>query len=147
MVSFLPSYFAHTFSQMAEIHRVQVNTPPQRRVVTSRNQESRLAEADGVPPVKRLDGEVVRQGSCAYASGPYWEVWEGRWKKRSLGQGGGEETEERVSLSPIIPTPLMRPFVGRFESTSRPEIVRGGAGGLSFADRLYAASSRLPHGY
>ena len=143
MVSSLPSYLAYALSQMAEIHRVQSNAPPPRRVVNRESRESQLAGAGGVPPVKRLDGEVVRQGNCAFASGPYWEVWEGRWKKGGRAEVGGEETDKKVSSNLNIPTLLTRPFVGDTESTSRAEIVGEGTEGLTFADRVHTASSRL----
>ena len=131
---------------MTEIHRVQFNASPPRRVIKRGSRESRWLEVNGVPPAKRLDGEIVRQGNCAFASGPYWEVWEGRWKKRGGAGGNKEETDETVSLSLTILTPLTRLFVGCTESTPRAKIVREGAEGLTFADLLYAASSRLlPH--
>ena len=143
VVSFPPSYLVHAVSQMAEIHRVQSNAPPPRRIVKRGSRENRLAGANGVPPVKRLDGEVVRQGNCAFASGLYWEVWEGRWKKCGRAEGGTEGTDERVRLSLTIPIPLTRSFIGRYEDTSRTKTIREGAEGSTFATRLYATSSHL----
>jgi len=53
-----------------------------------------------MPLVKRLDGEVVRQGEIPFAGGMYYEVWVGQWKKGTDEVGG--EKVEKVSLSLIL---------------------------------------------
>ena len=55
-----------------------------------------------MPLVKRLDGEVVRQGEIPFAGGMYYEVWVGQWKKGAEEVGG--EKLEKVSLSLTTPT-------------------------------------------
>jgi len=56
-----------------------------------------------MPLVKRLDGEVVRQGEIPFAGGIYYEVWVGQWKK-GVGEVGGEKTEK---VSPTVATPTL----------------------------------------
>ena len=65
--------------------------------------ESLSAEVSEVPPVKKLDGEVVRQGEIPFAGGMYYEVWTGVWEKRS-GELGGEKPEK---VSPGLTTPTL----------------------------------------
>jgi heat shock protein HslJ len=64
--------------------------------------ESQSVEVKEVPPVKRLDGEVVRQGETAFTGGMYCEVWVGQWEK-----GGGKLDPEKVSLSLNAPILLI----------------------------------------
>jgi hypothetical protein len=61
------------------------------------------AEYNEPLPIKRMDGEVTREGETAFAGGMCFEVWVGRWKK-----GGGEEAGgEKVSLGFTTSTLLM----------------------------------------
>lgn len=60
--------------------------------------ESQSVEASEVPPVKRLDGEVVRQGEIPFAGGMYYEVWVGLWEK---GEVAGVKVE-KVSTGPLL---------------------------------------------
>jgi hypothetical protein len=39
-----------------------------------------LHRATGIPPtVKRLDGEITREGDIPFAGGLYCDVWQGTW--------------------------------------------------------------------
>ena len=47
--------------------------------------------------VKRLDGEVVREGDRPLKRGKYCELWVGRWRG-----GGGEVEKVSLCLSTLI---------------------------------------------
>lgn len=91
---------------MADIQKVLTDEP---LPIHPANHGTREGQSE-VSAVKRLDGEVVREGDRGFGYGAYYEVWEGQWKK-----GGGEV--ERVSPSLTAPTPLMCLCVGGLEST------------------------------
>jgi len=74
---------------------IQSNAPPPLRVTEGGTRESQPVEAGEVPPVKRLDGEVVRQGELPFAAGTHCQLWAGRWRKR----GGEEDVYEKVGSS------------------------------------------------
>lgn len=83
--------------------------------------EGHSVETNKPPPVKRLDGEVKRQGEMAFSGGMHCEVWIGIWDKGGGEKGRGEETSgekvggkrmdgekmdsEKVSLSLVPSTP------------------------------------------
>lgn len=54
--------------------------------------EGHSIETNQPPPVKRLDGEVKRQGEMAFSGGMHCEVWIGIWEKWGGEKGRGEET-------------------------------------------------------
>lgn len=91
-------------------------------------QDNQPVEADEAPPVKRLNGEVTRQGESAFAGGTYCEVWVGQWIK-PVGEGvGGEGSNvEKVSLSLADHIPLIWVFVGCIESASNIPVTKEGA--------------------
>ena len=96
-------------------------------------------EVNEAPPVKRLDGEVTREGQedLPFSGGTYCEVWIGRWEKRS-----GEKVEvEKVSLSPVTSILLMGLSVGGLESNPNNGATRDGAYGSAFVNCLYATCS------
>ena len=72
--------------------------------------ESRSVEANGPPPVRRLDGEVKKQGDFAFAEGNYCEVWVGLWEKVGGKEVGSEKVNAgksvRVSASILLILPL-----------------------------------------
>ena len=121
---------------MADIQRVRFNEPS---LIRTTEPESQPVEANETPPVKRLDGEVVRLGEIAFSGGTYCEIWAGRWKK----PGDKEADGEKVSLSPITSTLLMWLFAGGLESVSIAQVFREDAQGLTFADCLYPTCSCL----
>ena len=90
---------------MACVQKVRFNEPLSPRTAKHGARESQSVEVDEIPLVKRLDGEVVRQGEIPFAGGMYYEVWVGQWKK------GAEEVDgekvEKVSLSLATPTLLI----------------------------------------
>ena len=102
---------------MADIQRVRFNEPS---LIRTTEPESQPVEANETPPVKRLDGEVVRLGEIAFSGGTYCEIWAGRWKK----PGDKEADGEKVSLSPITSTLLMWLFAGGLESISIAQVLR-----------------------
>jgi len=89
-----------------------------------RIQETRSVQANEVPPIKRLGGEVTRLGETPFAGGTYCEVWMGRWVKQGGEKGSGEKIGrekvevEKVSLSLTTSILLTVLFVGGLESTS-----------------------------
>ncbi|KAF9783715.1 hypothetical protein BJ322DRAFT_1109564 [Thelephora terrestris] len=70
--------------------------------VTSTNLVSNKPNVEGnqPPPVKRLDGEVTRQGDIPFAEGRYCEVWMGVWEK-ACGEGIGKEDTKKVALKAL----------------------------------------------
>ncbi|KAF9782374.1 kinase-like domain-containing protein [Thelephora terrestris] len=61
--------------------------------------ENNLVEAIQPPSVKRLNGEVEREGEIPFAEGRYCEVWEGLWRKGSGGgTGKGKADTKKVAL-------------------------------------------------
>lgn len=77
---------------MADIQRTRPDVPPPRHAAESGAQEGQWVEANELPTVKRLDGEVVREKGHSFAWGTHCEVWVGRWKKCG---GGGDSREEK----------------------------------------------------
>jgi len=69
----------------------------QRRALKHGALESQLIGVDTMPLVKRLDGEVTKQGDLAFAGGTYSETWKGEWKKGGGEKSIREETYEIVS--------------------------------------------------
>ncbi|KAF9780777.1 hypothetical protein BJ322DRAFT_281225 [Thelephora terrestris] len=71
--------------------------------------ENNLVEAIQPPFVKRLNGEVEREGQIPFAEGRYCEVWEGLWRKGG-GKGIGKEKAgaEKVALK-VLKTLKARP--------------------------------------
>jgi len=86
------------------VQKVQFNEPLSPRPVKHGTREIQSVDVNEIPLVKRLDGEVMRQGEIPFAGGMYYEVWVGQWKK-GAGEGGGEKVE-KVSLSITTPTLL-----------------------------------------
>lgn len=94
--------------------------PPSRRTTEEGIQDPLPVEANEVPSIKRLDGEITRLEDIAFAGGTYCEVWVGRWVK-----GSGEV--EKVSLSLTTVFLLIKLFLGSLESTSRTQVTGEGA--------------------
>jgi len=123
---------------MPNAQKLQSHEPP-RHTVEHEIQDTQSVETNEAPPVKRLDGEVTRQGDVAFAAGAYCDVWVGRWEKRSgergSGEAGGEKVEvEKVSLSLVTSIPLIRRSVGGLKSTSNNHVTRAGAYGSAFCE-------------
>ena len=75
------------------------NAPPPHRVTEGGTRGSQSVEADDeMPLVKRLDGDITRQGVLAFVGGPHCETWIGQLKRCNQGEGGREEVYEKVSL-------------------------------------------------
>ena len=96
---------------MADIQETRFNGPWPRRTA-----DRGLVEASEAPPVKRLDGEVTRQGEIAFAGGTRCEVWVGQWRKFGF---------EKVSLSPTAFILLMCLFIGGLENILTGEGAQG----------------------
>ena len=126
----------------ADIQKVRFNEPPLRRITEQKTRDNQPVEANEVPPIRRLDGEVVREGDIAFAGGMHFEVWIGRWEKggrKEGGEGVGGETidykeasgekvgVEKVGSSPAISIPLIWLFVGGLESVPNAQVTREGA--------------------
>jgi len=129
---------------MPGTQEVQSTVTPPGRVAERGARESRLVKANWVPPVKWLNGEVVRERKLVSPDGTCREVWVGWWKKSSRGEGGGEKKYwEMVGLSLTTPALLTWLYVGHFEDTSDTRVIGKHAKGLTFANRLYITSSHL----
>ena len=96
---------------MAGVQKVRLDEPPPRQTTAGETREIVPVQTDEAPPVKQLDGEVVRLGRTAFARGMYYEVWEGRWEKGGGKKGGGEEVgkegEEVEKVSWGLTTPIL----------------------------------------
>ena len=123
---------------MADVRKLRFIESLPCRTTERETQESQSVEANETPPVKRLDGEVVREvmrrGETAFAGGTYCRVWVGWWEK-----GGGEVGREKVSLGLATSILLTRPLVAGLESISKTQCNRESAEGSIFADHLHAA--------
>lgn len=66
--------------------------------------ESRSIETNEPPPVKRLDGEVTRQGDFAFSEGNYCEVWIGLWENPGNQELGREKViaDKSARVSPFL---------------------------------------------
>lgn len=71
---------------------VQNHELPLHQTAEPETLESHSVEANRPAPVKRLDGEVKREGEMAFSGGMYCEVWIGIWEK-----GSGEKGREDAS--------------------------------------------------
>jgi hypothetical protein len=84
-----------------------------------RTQDIQSSQANETPPVRRLDGEVTRNGETPFTGGTYCDVWVGRWVRPGSG-------EEKVSLSLTTFILLTGLFVGGLEGTPN-RVTREGA--------------------
>jgi len=80
---------------MLDIRKVRFDELLQPRAVRQGTRDSQSVNVSELPPAKRLDGEVVREGEIAYSGGMYCEVWAGKWKKGVVEIG--VERVEKVS--------------------------------------------------
>lgn len=104
-------------------------------------QEFQRDEGDELLTVKRLNGDVKKQGELAFAGGTSCEVWVGRWEKHGKGIGREGEDVEKVSLNFTLSAPLIPLFAGRLESASNIPVTKEGARGLAFVNLTYIACS------
>jgi len=79
---------------LPQINDIQNRGPPSRQTAGGSKQ----------PDVRKLDGEVIRQGKIPFAEGVFGEVWEGRWEKCREGIGEKETDNKKVSMGPIAPS-------------------------------------------
>ena len=116
---------------MANLQRIQftVQPSPPPRIT------ERAARESEVPPVKRLDGEVMKQSKLPFAGGTNCEVWVGRWKEHSGACGREEAYEEKVGLSLSLTTStlLTKLFVGGLKSPSDVRATGEGSKGSAIA--------------
>ena len=133
---------------MADFQKTRSNEPSPRCTAEYETDESQSIEIDGIPSVKRLDGEVMRLGEIACTGGKNCEVWVGQWEKKdekrvSEEVVGGRTGVEKVSPSLTARALLIRFFAGGSESVSNTQIIGERVEGLAFTDHLYAVRSRL----
>jgi len=130
---------------MADLQRTRSDVPPPRHATEYGAREGQWVEANELPTVKRLDGEVVRIGKHPFVGRTHCDVWAGWWKKCGRVEGGREETyDEKVGLNPTTSILLTRLLAGRPESASSVKVIKEGVQGLTLADRLDAVpTSRL----
>ena len=135
----------------ANIQKVRFSEPSLRRTVEQNTDDDQSAEANEAPPVRRLDGEVVRTGEMPFSGGMHFEVWTGRWekggKKKSGGEVNGEKIDdkeasgEKVGSGFVVSILLMWFFVGRLEDFSSIQVTGESAQGFTVADRFCAICS------
>ena len=90
---------------MADVQKVRFDEPLLRPTAKRGTRDSQLIDPNELPPVKRVDGEVVRTGDIPFSGGMHYDLWAGQWKK-GAGEVGGVGVE-KVSLSLATPIPLM----------------------------------------
>jgi len=90
---------------MADVPKVRFNEPLLRPTAKRGTRDSQSTNANELPPVKRLDGGVVKTGNIPFSGETHYELWTGEWKK-GAGEVGGVGVE-KVSLSLTIPIPLI----------------------------------------
>jgi len=121
---------------MADIQGLRFSEPLP--IGEHKKQANQPVEVNEAPPVKQLDGEVVKLEEIGFGGGVYCEVWEGRWEKgRGEGIDGekagdkgvrGEKVDvEKVSLSLTAFILLKWLFIGGLESAPNTQITREGA--------------------
>lgn len=53
---------------------------PRERYLEMQRGLANLHDLTGIPPaIKRLDGEIRKEGDLAVAGGPHTDIWRGRW--------------------------------------------------------------------
>ena len=103
---------------MPDIQTSRSSEPPLHRIAEHEIQNVQSTKANGVMPVRRLDGEVTKTDDVAFTAGPHCEIWRGQWVK------GGDV--EKVRLRHFMSTPLTWPFVGGLENASSTSVIREG---------------------
>lgn len=107
---------------MVNVQKVRFNEPLP-RPTAKHEAESQPAEANEVPPIKILDGEVERLGEIAFAAGTRCEVWVGQWGKKGTKKATGEEVGgekadvEKVSASHTTAILLISLYIASPKST------------------------------
>jgi len=127
---------------MVDVQKVRFNEPLLRPAAKRGTRDSQSINANELPPVKRLDGEVVRTMEIPFSEGTHYDLWAGQWEK-GAGEVGGVGIE-KVSPSLTTPIPLIRPCVGGHESAQTPSCISEYVRGSAFADCLYTACSSPP---